>query len=494
MPKRVTQSELQRVEDVLLRFPAGLSLAELQEELRGSISRRTLSRRLAELLEAGRIQRRGEGRATRYFYGASATHEGQRIQPEARASDRLHVAIAVAPKAARPETAGQFETPDGVVTIDLSPVSRDLLEYVSRPAAARTPRGYERRLLDEYVPNRTAYIPDKLKTHLHKIGKPIVADRAAGTFARDILNRFLIDLSWASSRLEGNTYSRLETERLIEFGQEAESKDAKETQMILNHKAAIELLVEEDGDDIGINRFTLLNLHALLSENLMADPEASGQLRRRPVEIGRSVYTPPAIPQLIEECFTLIITKAAAIGDPFERAFFAMVHLPYLQPFDDVNKRVSRLAANIPLIKSDLCPLSFVDVPERAYIAGTLGVYEMTRIELLRDVFVWAYERSCQKYVVIRDSVAEPDLFRMKYRNALIEVIGGIVRERKRPTEDEVRALAEPRVEPRDLPRFVDLVTREFGRLNDGNIARYRVRLADYWAWFRATEQVRRAN
>lgn len=476
MPKRVSETELQRIEDVVLRFPAGVSLAELQRELRGSISRRTLGRRLSELLNAGRIQRRGAGQGTRYFHRASTSEKP------------------VKPGSALAETAGQFETPDGVASIDLSPVSRDILEYVSRPVAARNPRGYERRLLEEYVPNRTAYVPDKLKVHLHKIGKPIVAERAAGTFARDILNRFLIDLSWASSRLEGNTYSRLDTERLIEFGQEAAGKDAKETQMILNHKAAIELLVQEDGDEIGINRYTLLNLHALLSENLMADPEASGALRRRPVEITASAYTPPAIPQLIDECLNLIIAKAAEISDPFERAFFVMVHVPYLQPFEDVNKRVSRLAANIPLIKGNLCPLSFVDVPERAYIAGTLGVYEMTRVELLRDVFVWAYERSCQRYVVIRDSVAEPDLFRMKYRKALIEVIGGIVRERKSPTEGQIRALAEPQVESQDLPRFVALVHREFGRLNDGNIARYRIRLADYWSWYRATERARPAN
>ena len=241
------------------------------------------------------------------------------------------------------------------MTIELSSVARDILAYVNRPPAARTPRGYQRQFLDDYVPNKTAYIPDKTKVHLHRVGKPIAADRA-GTFARDILSRFLIDLSWASSRLEGNTYSRLDTERLIQFGQEAEGKDAKETQMILNHKAAIELLVEDNTDDIGINRFTLLNLHALLSENLMADPEASGHLRRRPVNIGGSVYTPPAIPQVIEECFSKILQKASAIGDPFERAFFTMVQLPYLQPFEDVNKRVSRLAANIPLIRgADLC-------------------------------------------------------------------------------------------------------------------------------------------
>ena len=341
-------------------------------------------------------------------------------------------------------------------------------------------------MLDDYLPNKSAYISDKIKVHLHKIGKPIVAERAAGTFARDILGRLLIDLSWASSRLEGNTYSRLDTERLIQFGQEAEGKDAKETQMILNHKAAIELIVEGSRDEIRIDRFTLLNLHALLSENLMADPEASGRLRRRPVEISGTVYTPTAIPQLLEEGFAQILTKAGAIGDPFERAFFLMVQLPYLQPFEDVNKRVSRLAANIPLIRVDLCPLSFVDVPERAYIAGTLGVYEMTRVELLRDVFVWAYERSCQKYVVIRDSIAEPDRFRMRYREALVEAVSRIVREKQKPTADAIRTLADRVVEPRDIPKFVELAVQDFQRLNEFNIARYRLRLSEYLAWRQA--------
>ncbi|HTY49214.1 MAG TPA: Fic family protein, partial [Steroidobacteraceae bacterium] len=265
-------------------------------------------------------------------------------------------------------------------------------------------------------------------------------------------------------------------------------KDAKETQMILNHKAAIEFLVEDNADDIGINRFTLLNLHALLSENLMADPEASGRLRRRPVNIAGSVYTPPAMPQVIEECFSMILQKAGAIGDPFERALFLMVQLPYLQPFEDVNKRVSRLAANIPLIRADLCPLSFVDVPERAYITGTLGVYEMTRVELLRDVFVWAYERSCQRYVVVRDSVAEPDRFRMRYREALADVIGQIIRTKQQPSADTVRALAQGIVDASDQGRFVELTVREFQRLSEFNIARYRIRLPEYRAWFNATQ------
>jgi hypothetical protein len=458
MPKRVTSTELQRIEDALLRHPGGLSLLQLQKELRGSVSRRTLSRRISALLAVGRIHRRGDARSTRYLHGAAGAPAPHAPEPASeRGADHTIVVSAGEIAGQKPEVAGRFETPEGVVTIGLSSIARNILAYVSRPPAARTPQGYERRFLDDYVPNKTAYIPDRTKVHLHRIGKPIVADRAAGTFARDILSRFLIDLSWASSRLEGNTYSRLDTERLIQFGQEAEGKDAKETQMILNHKAAIELLVDENTDDIGINRFTLLNLHALLSENLMADPEASGRLRRRPVNVGGSVYTPPAVPQMIEECFSITLQKAGAIGDPFERAFFLMAQLPYLQPFEDVNKRVSRLAANIPLIRADLCPLSFVDVPERAYVAGTLAIYEMTRVELLRDVFVWAYERSCQRYVVVRDSVAEPDRFRMRYREALTEVIGQIVRTKQQPSAANVRALAQDIIDASDLENFVGL-------------------------------------
>ena len=137
-----------------------------------------------------------------------------------------------------------------------------------------------------------------------------------------------------------------------------------------------------------------------LSDNLF--PQACGRVRSTAVDIVGTTYYPLDIPQLIDEYFQQILDTAAAIIDPFEQAFFVMVHLPYLQPFVDVNKRVSRLAANIPFIQNNLCPLSFIDVPDRAYIDGILGVYELNRIELLRDVFCWAYERSSLRYSVLR--------------------------------------------------------------------------------------------
>ena len=141
-----------------------------------------------------------------------------------------------------------------------------------------------------------------------------------------------------------------------------------------------------------------LNLHALLSNNLLSDPEATGRLRRIVVGIEKSAFHPLEVPQLIQECFDQILATADAITNPFEQAFFMMVQLPYLQPFDDVNKRVSRLAANIPLIKANLSPLSFTEVPIKTYTEAILGVYEMNQIDLLKDVFIWAYERSASRY------------------------------------------------------------------------------------------------
>lgn len=305
----------------------------------------------------------------------------------------------------------------------------------------------------------------------------------AGTYAREILNRLLIDLSWNSSRLEGNTYSLLDTERLIALGEAADNKSAMEAQMILNHKDAIEFLVQGN-DGIDFNRYTILNLHALLSHNLLPDPSASGRLRQFGVGINRSVYTPLGVPQHIEEMFELMLDIASRIEDPFEQAFFIMVQLPYLQPFDDVNKRVSRLAANIPLNRFNLAPLSFIDVTNEIYIQGMLGVYELNRVELLKDVFLWAYERSCMRYAALRQSLGEPDPFRLKYRNNLRDSISEIVSRNMNRSEAILKIKKHAAKLPSDdQVKFVEVVETELMALHEGNFARYWIRPAEFKMW-----------
>jgi Fic family protein len=208
-------------------------------------------------------------------------------------------------------------------------------------------------------------------------------------------------------------------------------------------------------------------------------------LRAIAVEIGGTVYHPLEVPQLIDECFHQILDTLAAITNPFEQAFFAMVHLPYLQPFEDVNKRVARLAANLPFIRENLSPLSFVDVPERAYIDGILGVYELNQIELLRDVFVWAYGRSCRRYSAVQQSLGEPDQFRLRYRTLVSEFVAEIVRGSmdKKAAAAFIKQRAMEAVPKDDRARFIEVVETEAMGLHEGNIARYRLRPSQYQTW-----------
>lgn len=464
MPKIVSSAELSAVVAAVADGGDGGVGVDALGKRFPELPRRTLQRRLAKLVQEGRLSAIGNGPARRYCLPERETDAGSADAPA------YGVAPIIDVRAARD---------DGRTT----PAANKLRQAVRQPLSQRVPVGYRREFLDAYVPNESFYLPGAVREHLHGMGRSSTGTaRPAGTYARQILNRLLVDLSWASSRLEGNTYSRLDTQNLIEFGYYADGKDRLEAQMILNHKAAIEMLVTNAGE-IGFNRYTVQNLHALLADNLLTDADACGRLRAIEVAIGGTVYYPTAVPQLIVECFDTLLAKARDIEDPFEQAFFVMVQLPYLQPFEDVNKRVSRLAANIPFIQGNLAPIAFVDVPEKAYVDGTLAVYELNRVELLRDVFVWAYERSCRRYTLIREALPEPDPLRLRYRAVLTDVISHIVHTGAEATAAVVRKAAGQVVAPEDMREFAALVINELGHLHEGNIARYRLTLSEFRQW-----------
>lgn len=445
--------------NVVGQFPDGVSIEHIEVALESPPSRRSLQRWLTDLIEQGRLRKEGQGRATRYL--------------------RRETVSASALATAQAKVTAQAE-----ILIPLSIEAKQIEAHVRLPVQKRTPVGYNRAFLDNYRPNVSFYLPKAIRTELLAHGQAVDAVEPAGTYVRQIAHRLLIDLSWNSSRLEGNTYSLLETERLLSSGEAAMGKNALEAQMILNHKEAIEFLIASAGE-IGFNRYTLLNLHALLSDNLLEDPQASGRLRSIAVGIGHTVFHPIEGPQRIEECFGQILDTAAAIDDPFEQAFFAMVHLPYLQPFEDVNKRVSRLAANIPLIQRNLCPLSFVDVSQQTYISAMIGIYELNRVELLRDVFVWAYKRSCARYSAVRQSLGEPDPFRIRYRSLIAETVSKVVRARMSKVQAIalVRSCADKQVPNEDKERFIEVTETQLMSLHEGSIARYRLRPSEFQAW-----------
>lgn len=462
MPKRTPTEELDQLIALIAQRPDGMNVESLLSAMGHRLQRRTLQRRLSLLIRQKRIQMVGEARSAHYIL----------MQPEVVGNVDIH------------EDGQDTVQVAAEIYVPLSPEGHEIKAHVRQPRQSRPPVGYKMEFLEDYHPNQTAYLEQGLRDQLHDLGRSPADLAPAGTFARDILDRLLIDLSWASSQLEGNTYSLLDTARLIEFGQAAQGKDALETQMILNHKDAIEYLVRDPGH-ASLATDTVIALHAFLSDGLMADPLACGRIRRRAVEIGGSVYRPLALPQRLEELFGVVIQMAAEISDPFEQAFFLMVHLPYLQPFEDVNKRVSRLAANIPFIRHNLCPLSFIDVPQQAYVDAMLGVYELNRIELLRDVFVWAYERSCQQYVAVKQNLVPPDIFRLRYRQALSEVVAAIVRSGEAATASTVRARVPAAVADEDKEHFIQLALGEFSALHPGNAVRFGIRPLELEAWQR---------
>lgn len=419
--------------------------------------RKAIRRVLTTLVERGLLEARGAARARTYAALISAAAETQKPQ----------------------ESLKLFKD------IPLSQDSERLLKYVSQSLQARAPVGYEQDFLRSYQPNQTFYLTGAQRAELLKIGTAESTARPAGTYARNILNRLLIDLSWNSSRLEGNTYSLLETKRLIELGESASGKDASEAQMILNHKGAIEYIIESATEE-EITSHEVCSIHALLSENLLGDPGASGRIRQIAVGISGTNYMPLENPHVLKECFQIFIEKLNLIEDPFEQSFFALVQLSYMQAFEDVNKRTARLLANIPLIKKNFRPLSFIDVDIQAYVKSLLGIYEKNDVSLFRDLYLWAYTRSAQRYSAIQQAMGEPNLLKLKYRSEIQEIIRTIILEKVAGAQvvHRVQSFVEAKKLPEtDAEELFKLIEIEIVSLHDGNIARFKIRPSEFQEW-----------
>jgi len=457
----------QSILTALRGLPEGARSRDLQQ-LAGlkEMGVQAFRRILLRLVVEGTVKIAGLTKDRRYFL---AEAPGAPSQPEVRAE------VAV------------IEALDGYPA--LSPEAQACREVLALPLIKRKPVTYQRAFLDAYVPNGTFYLPKASRDHLASLGRPMDLERPVGTYARQIFQRLLIDLSWNSSRLEGNTYSLLDTEKLIELGKSAEGKDSRETTMILNHKAAIEYLVAS-AEEIAPDPVTIRNLHALLVENLLGDPLGAGVLRTAPVGIHGTTYLPTAVPQILDESFRQILHAASDILDPFEQAFFMLVHIPYLQPFIDGNKRTARLAANIPFIRLNCIPITFMDLPSAAFTDGLLAIYEQNRIELFRDVFVYAYERSCIRFNSVRGIFGEPDPFRVRYRNQVKAVVREAVLagESIPEAKPRVRAFLEAELPREDWSRFTSAVETELASLHDGNYARFQLRPSEFQAWLDRTQ------
>lgn len=371
-----------------------IGLLELVGKLQTSHDIRTVRRWLNSLIEEGLVSKIGSTKNTKY--------------------------LVVKKKNNTPEKDNTLSS----VSSCFSSESLKAIEQIKRPIYERYPVAYNDDWLDSYIPNNTFYLSKKNREQLLQMGQRANDQDPAGTYAHHIYNRLLIDLSYNSSRLEGNTYSLLDTERLLLFGDSPSDKLDEEKIMILNHKEAIHYLVE-NAAQITVSKETIFTLHYLLADGLL-EPKYAGKVRDHPVRVGGSVYMPYEESKKIQHQIELISEKAAKIENPFEQSFFLLIHISYIQAFADVNKRTARLCANIPLITQNLVPLSFNDLAREDYTSAMIAIYELQDVRPMVDLYVFSYLRTCAAYDSTLKSIGY-DAIRVRYRSQRRGIIREII-------------------------------------------------------------------
>lgn len=319
------------------QFPQGVSAGEIEHELK--IGRSTLNRRLREAVESGDLLASGQGPARRY-----------------KPADAL-AAIK-----------SYLNTP-----------------YTERPIA----------LYKEILLSPEPGLSDAAMADLGPLPAYAMNKRE--------LSKFLIDFACASSLLEGGTYSLLDTQALIDYGEKSQGKPLADAFLVLNHKEAFEYLYDHlDLNAIYKVQDLLTNDHEL--SELKDAPhflpaEQRGKVREfGEVDIRQSTYMPPFRPGsgYLQEMLNKILATSKQLS-PVRAAFYLLTRIPYLQPFQDGNKRTSRAMCNVPLLQAALPPISFVDFAKQDYIVSMLAFYELGDIRLAERCFVAAYKKSAAR-------------------------------------------------------------------------------------------------
>ena len=438
------------------RASAGLGPAragDISAQVKGK--RPTVNRYLAAMVSNGSILQEGSGPTTSYRIAA----------PDA------HVDV---PTATVPAT----DNSSAVVALPWSAKALELRAGLQAPLGTRTPVTYQRRYVDDYVPNQSSLLPTRLADALFTEGRAR-GQQPASTYARKVLEQLLIDLSWHSSRLEGNRKSLLDTRELFARGRS--DGDDEDALMLLNHKDAIEFMVDAV-PEYGITVPVVRNIQSLLMQGLLDNPDAVGAIRKTVVNITNSVYLPTQMPSLLEEMLGIIVETARQIKNPIEAAFFLWLNLAYLQPFEDGNKRTSRLCANLPLTLANCAPLSFLDVEREDYALSIMAVYERLDVTMAVELFEWTYRRSIARYKVILESSGAPDPFRARYREHMGDAIRQIVNQGATING----ALAALSIAQADHDSFEAILRRELQSLEPFNCARYRLALGQTEGWIKS--------
>lgn len=206
--------------------------------------------------------------------------------------------------------------------------------------------------------------------------------------------RLIIELSWKSSEIEGNTYTLLETEALIRERQFAHGKDKTDAQMILNHKKALDFILAHSDyfEEISLDKIT--KTHELLTEDI----DIKRDFRDHPVGITGTLYRPLPRKKEIEDAMEKLTKALMIVENPFVKAFIILVMIAYIQPFEDGNKRTSRIIANAVLHAHDKSMLSYRNVDSVEYKKAILLFYEQNNVSYMKEIFIQQFEFAVENY------------------------------------------------------------------------------------------------
>ena len=208
------------------------------------------------------------------------------------------------------------------------------------------------------------------------------------------LERLAIDLSWKSSQIEGNTYSLLETERLIKEKEVAQGKSKEEATMLLNHKDALDFIIDNPDYLFPLSLSKIEDIHSILIKDLGIDRN----IRKRRVGISGTNYKPLENELQIKEALISVCDLINGKSNVFEQALLALILISYIQPFYDGNKRTARIVSNAILINQKICPISFRTVDSIDYKKAMLLFYEQNNITVFKQIFIDQFKFAVKTY------------------------------------------------------------------------------------------------
>lgn len=228
---------------------------------------------------------------------------------------------------------------------------------------------------------------------LHTKFKKNIAGLSTTEYGKE-MERLAIDLSWKSSQIEGNTYTLLETERLLKEKETAEGKPKDDSTMLLNHKDALNFIIANPDYVVPLTVHGIEDIHSLLIKDLGVDRN----IRQRRVGISGTNYKPLDNEHQIRDALNDMCELINGKEDVFEKSLLALVSLSYIQAFVDGNKRTARIVSNAILIAHSYCPISFRTIDSIEYKKAMLIFYEQNNISAFKEIFISQYEFAVNTY------------------------------------------------------------------------------------------------